>query len=102
MKLLTRYKLKVYIKGEPLKVHKSDDREYIDNLIKAYKVIYTPEQIEFRRNRSEVKIIDKPNVEFKELPEWHDVSYGINSDMGYYLRNNNSGKIIRIYPLLYD
>jgi len=101
MKLLTRYKLKVYIIGEPMKTHKSDDKQYIDDLIEAYKVIYPPDKIEFRRNRSEVKIIDKPNIEFKELPEWQDTSYGINSDGGYYLRNNNSGKIIRIYAMEY-
>ncbi len=42
MKLLTRYKLKVYIIGEPMKIHKSDDRDYIDKLIEAYKFIYKP------------------------------------------------------------
>ena len=102
MKLLTRHKLKVYIKGEPIKIHKSDDKQYILDVIDAYKVIYDPNEIEFYRNKSEVKIIDKPNIEFKDLPEWGDVSYGINSDSGYYLRNNDSGKIIRIYERLYD
>lgn len=97
--LLIRHKLKVIVNGKLYKCHKSDSLDYIMETIEGYKKEFGPEEIRFDRNRSEVMIIQKPNKIFKNIPDWKNVNYGINSDIipGYYLRNNDSGKIIRIY-----
>ncbi len=98
MTILRRHKLKVYIDGHERREHKSDSLEYIMRTIEEYKKQFPPERIEFRRSRSEVMVVKKPNIIFRDLPDWHTTAkYGRNSDGGWYLIGKD--KVIRIYEL---
>ena len=92
----TRFKMDVVVGGEVVERVKSKHFKHILDRKDELKGKYHKDEVDFNIVASNVIKCNKPRYKtFSNVQDW-GVHYGVNSDGGYYLANEDYSKVIRL------